>query len=119
MRDVMSSAANSDQYPNSPWHQPAWGGAGQNTPNGSAPYWYGPSFWHPYGMSRPLGIVATVLGFIFWWPVGLALLIFMIASGRMGCRGRRMWAQQNQQGGNGWQASPPWSNWTNWCGGGH
>lgn len=33
---------------------------------------------------RSAWIVAMVLGFIVFWPIGLAILIFMIWSGRMG-----------------------------------
>ncbi len=32
-------------------------------------------------------VALMILGFVFWWPVGLALLAFMIGSGRMGCCG--------------------------------
>ncbi len=35
-------------------------------------------------------IAAMVLGFILVWPIGLALLFYMIWSGRMGCKGRWM-----------------------------
>jgi len=28
-------------------------------------------------------IALTILGFVYWWPLGLALLAFMIGSGRM------------------------------------
>jgi hypothetical protein len=34
---------------------------------------------------RPAWIVLMVLGFIVFWPVGLAILAYMIWSGRMGC----------------------------------
>ncbi|WP_340108007.1 DUF2852 domain-containing protein [Pikeienuella sp. HZG-20] len=34
---------------------------------------------------RPAWIAAMVLGFIFVWPVGLAILFYMLWSGRMGC----------------------------------
>ena len=59
-----------------------------------------------------------VLGFIFWWPVGLAMLVYLMASGRMGCGSRaRHWASQPNgyapgpnAGGGGW-------NWSRWCGG--
>jgi len=34
---------------------------------------------------RPAWIALMVLGFVFCWPVGLALLAFLIGSGRMGC----------------------------------
>lgn len=40
-------------------------------------------------LGRPAWIAAMVLGFVLFWPVGLALLAYMIASGRMGCRGNR------------------------------
>ncbi len=33
---------------------------------------------------KPAWIVAMILGFIVFWPVGLAILAFMIWSGRMG-----------------------------------
>jgi hypothetical protein len=54
-----------------------------------------------------------VLGFIFWWPVGLAILFYMIGSGRMGCRafGR----QANSMGGP--RQGAPWTAWRSWCGG--
>jgi hypothetical protein len=74
-----------------------------------------PPFWHPYGMSRPLGIALTVLAFIFKWQIGLAVLAFMLFTGRLGCKGRR-WAQTQNPN---WQpSSPPWANWGSWCGGG-
>ena len=34
---------------------------------------------------RPAWIAVMVLGFILFWPVGLAILAYMIWSGRMGC----------------------------------
>ena len=36
-------------------------------------------------MGRPAWIAVMVLGFILFWPVGLAVLAFLIWSGRMGC----------------------------------
>jgi hypothetical protein len=91
-------------------------------------------------MSRPVGIAAMVLGFALFWPVGLAVLAFMVASGRLGCRGRRWaqgpqgpWAQgywgtsggqggqQPGQGGQQPRGSNEWSSnmssWSKWCGG--
>jgi hypothetical protein len=44
---------------------------------------------------KPAWIVLMILGFIWWWPLGLAMLAFIIGSGRMGC-----W---NQNGGSRWQ----------------
>ena len=32
-------------------------------------------------------IALMILAFIFWWPLGLAILAFLIGSGRMGCMG--------------------------------
>ena len=34
---------------------------------------------------KPAWIGVTVLGFMAWWPIGLAMLGFVIGSGRMGC----------------------------------
>jgi hypothetical protein len=36
-------------------------------------------------LGKPAWIAVMVLGFIFYWPVGLAVLAFLIWSGRMGC----------------------------------
>lgn len=36
-------------------------------------------------MGKPAWIVLMILGFVFFWPVGLAILAYMIMSGRMGC----------------------------------
>ena len=38
---------------------------------------------------KPAWIAAMVLGFVLVWPVGLAILGYMIWSGRMGCRWKR------------------------------
>src|SRR6478735_11726939 len=34
---------------------------------------------------RPAWITLMVLGFIVFWPIGLAILAYMLWSGRMGC----------------------------------
>jgi hypothetical protein len=50
---------------------------------------------------KPAWIVLTVLSFVWWWPLGLALLAFMIGSGRMACwkkNGFRRWEDE----GRGW-----------------
>ena len=124
----MTSAANQDAYGSRGWNQGPWGntqgpqwqspgGQGPQHPNngqnwgGNRP-WGGPPFWYPVGISRPAAIAFTVLGFIFWWPVGLALLIYMIGSGKMGCFGRRQRRAMYQQYG---QDAGPWSNWKAWC----
>ena len=105
----MPTAAQTQPNQNPSWQNPAW----QN-PAGAQPAWSQPPFWHPYGMSRPLGIAAMILGFALWWPVGLATLFFLIFSGRIGCRGRRG-AHMQGQGSMNWQ-SPPWARWG--CGNG-
>jgi hypothetical protein len=86
----MVSAVNHEAYGN-----PAWGNAwGDNHPP-----WSG-GFWHQFIGSRPFWIALMILGFIAWWPVGLALLFFLLGSGRMGCgMSRRHGAAQ----GAGWQ----------------
>ncbi|HKK37436.1 MAG TPA: DUF2852 domain-containing protein [Paracoccaceae bacterium] len=52
------------------------------------------------GWGRPGWIGAMVLGFILAWPVGLALLFYMIWSGRMGreCRQDRRWSRSRRGG---------------------
>ena len=34
---------------------------------------------------KPAWIALMILGFVWWWPLGIAILAFMIGSGRMGC----------------------------------
>lgn len=114
----MTSAANQDAYGSRGWTQGPWGNAqGPQWQHGSTwpnPPWSGPPFWYPVGMSRPLGIALMVLGFIFWWPVGLAILFYMIGTGRMGCFGRSRRAMYQSQE---WQNAGPWANWKSWaCG---
>ena len=104
----MTSAANSQAY----------GPQGSGSPWGAGPTWhehpgYWGSPWALHNLPRPFGIVAMVLGFILWWPVGLAILFYMIGSGRMGCRAFRRYG--NNAGGP-WQGTAPWSGWKNWCG---
>ena len=121
----MTSAANQDAYGPSGWNQGPWGnaqsqqwrqpnpGAGYTNQTWGAPPWAGPPFWHPAGMSRPVAIAFTILGFMFWWPVGLAMLFYMIGSGRMGCFGRRARAMNQRN----WQDAGPWASWKTWaCG---
>ena len=45
-------------------------------------------------LGKPAWIAVMVLGFILFWPVGLAILAYLLWSGRMGCRSER----------NGWQS---------------
>lgn len=115
----MASAMNQDAYGN-----PGWGpGAGYwNQPSGGA--WAappdGPGFapppWRAPWLSGPMGIAVMVLGFIFFWPVGLAILFFLLGTGRMGCNGRRR-KDAHRNGDFGENAG--WSAWKNWaCGSG-
>ena len=48
-------------------------------------------------------IAATIVGFILFLPIGLGILIYMIWSGRMGCRGkyRGRWRHRAQYGSTG------------------
>jgi hypothetical protein len=36
-------------------------------------------------LGKPAWIALMILGFAFWWPLGLAILAFIIGSGRMSC----------------------------------
>jgi hypothetical protein len=62
-------------------------------------------------IGKPAWIGVMVLGFILFWPVGLAILAYLIWSGRMSC-GRhggagRWYGTENRQGGwcGGWRRS--------------
>ncbi len=46
---------------------------------------------------RPAWIALMVVGFIVFWPVGLAILAYLIWSGRMGCRGRFPWSGEQRE----------------------
>ena len=58
---------------------------------------------------RPAWIAMMVLGFIVWWPVGLAVLGFLIFSGRMGRMGCRHggWGRWHREGHHGWHGYHP------------
>ena len=36
-------------------------------------------------LGKPAWIAIMILGFIIWWPLGLAILAYILWSGRMGC----------------------------------
>ncbi|MFL5280714.1 MAG: DUF2852 domain-containing protein [Rhodopila sp.] len=112
----MTSAAPQDTYGSQPWgNSPGsnapWGNQGNGQWRRETPPWgarpWAP-FWYPDGINRPLAIALTILGFIFWWPVGLAILFYLIGSGRMSCFGRKRRAWQSQSGGQLWD----WRAWT-------
>jgi hypothetical protein len=59
-------------------------------------------------LGLPAWIGLMVLGFVVFWPLGLAILAFLIWSGRMGCRnGRAMrrWREQAED----WRNTAWWS----------
>lgn len=45
---------------------------------------------------KPAWIALTVVSFIIFWPLGLALLFYLIWSGRMGCKSRD-WKQSAER----------------------
>lgn len=50
------------------------------------------------GFGRPAWIGLMVVSFILFWPLGLAVLAFLIWSGRMGCSGRGgMWGSEHRR----------------------
>jgi hypothetical protein len=71
---------------------------------------------------KPAWIALMILGFIAWWPLGLAILAFIIGSGRMGCwnhGGMSRWQSKidrmqekmdrmrTRSGGSDWWGQPP------------
>jgi uncharacterized protein DUF2852 len=51
-------------------------------------------------IGKPAWIALTIAGFILFWPAGLALLAFLIGSGRMGCwrhRGHGRWHNERNE----------------------
>lgn len=53
-------------------------------------------------LGKPAWIAAMVLGFVVFWPVGLAILGYLIWSGRMGCSrmgGRGRWHRHDGEDG--------------------
>jgi len=73
-------------------------------------------------LGRPAWIALAILGFAVWWPLGLAMLAFIIGSGRMSCwnhHGMDHWQRKmdrmqekmdrmrNKVGGRDWWGQPP------------
>ncbi len=48
------------------------------------------------GYGRGGWIAAMILGFVLFWPVGLAILFYMIWSGRMGCGYNSTWGANSE-----------------------
>ena len=64
-------------------------------------------------IGKPAWIGLLVLSFILFWPMGLALLAFLIWSGRMGCgrHGRyERWHAKFQEKAGRWHYTPPSGN---------
>jgi hypothetical protein len=62
---------------------------------------------------KPAWIVVMILGFILFWPIGLAILAYLIWSGRMGCwrqGGPGRWhgngAERRRSGAESWFCGP-------------
>lgn len=36
-------------------------------------------------LPRPMWIALAILGFILWWPLGLAIMVYILWSGKMKC----------------------------------
>jgi hypothetical protein len=61
--------------------------------------------WSPWTAPKPVLIGAMILGFIVFWPLGLAILFFMIGSGRIGRRWSRRYGMDpssSPEAGRGW-----------------
>lgn len=96
----MSATASPQAYGYPPRRESGWHGAP-----------FGPGScagWSPWNAPRPLMFAAMVLGFILFWPIGLAILFFMIGSGRIG----RRWAGRSGMGGG---APTGEGGWGRWC----
>ena len=50
---------------------------------------------------KPAWIAVMILGFIIFWPIGLAILAYLIWSGRMGCWGQGTRGRWHHEGRNG------------------
>jgi len=63
-------------------------------------------------IGKPAWIGLLVLSFILFWPMGLALLAFLIWSGRMGCgrHGRHEHWREKFREKTGWHFTPPSGN---------
>ena len=96
-------SANQDTYDNPAWGRPATGAPWGQQGGGGFP---GGAREFLNGLPRPVAIAMTVLAFILWWPVGLAVLFYLLGTGRLGARWRRnrMPGWSDNARGNGWSA---------------
>ncbi|HEX2653237.1 MAG TPA: DUF2852 domain-containing protein [Xanthobacteraceae bacterium] len=51
-------------------------------------------------LGKPAWIALLILGFAFWWPLGLAVLAYLIWSGRMACSTHHNSTHSNSVSGN-------------------
>lgn len=90
----MSGTAQPGAAPPGAFGPPAW------APNPLGPG--GHRGWNPWAFAwslpKPVLIGAMVLAFILFWPIGLAVLFFLIGTGRIGGR----WARRNGHAGAAW-----------------
>ena len=49
-------------------------------------------------LPRPIWFALAILGFIFWWPLGLAVLAYLLWSGKMACCGLGLGNWSNDTG---------------------
>ena len=52
-------------------------------------------------IGKPAWIALMILGFVIFWPIGLAILAYLLWSGRMGCwtyRGPGRWHNAGEEG---------------------
>lgn len=56
-------------------------------------------------LPRPVWIGLMVAGFVLFWPVGLAILAYLLWSGRMSCwkHGHGHWHNLRDEAGRGWR----------------
>jgi len=101
----MSATATPGAVPPGAYGRPDWGRNGWEPPPGGWPRGSGPGFspgfspWaFVWSVPKPVLIGAMVLAFIAFWPLGLAVLAFLLGSGRIGGR----WGRRNGQPGAAW-----------------
>jgi len=93
---------------NQGYGSPVWGSGPDYPPSA----WGVEAFLLRLLNSRAFWIALMILGFIAWWPIGLALLLFLIGSGRMGCGHYRRHGGRygNDERGRGWHGwAGPWA----------
>jgi hypothetical protein len=49
-------------------------------------------------LPKPIWLAVAILGFVFWWPLGLAVLAYLLWSGKMACCGLGLGNWRNDRG---------------------